>query len=51
MKAFETIRVAVLEGQISEQEIDISVRRILSVKYNYGLFNEEIFNQSNNLLR
>lgn len=51
VKAFETIRVAVLEGQISEQEIDISVRRILSVKYNYGLFNEEIFNQSNNLLR
>ena len=44
-KAFETIRVSVLEGKIKEEEIDLSVRRILSLKYDFGLFSKEVYEE------
>lgn len=40
-KAFETIRQAVLDGVISTERLQVSVRRILDLKYRYGLFSME----------
>ena len=36
--AFHTIFQAVLQGKIRKQELDCSVKRILAIKYDYGLF-------------
>jgi beta-N-acetylhexosaminidase len=46
-QAFKAIQDQVLLGKISEKQIDASVRRILTVKKKYGLFQE---NHSMNLL-
>lgn len=37
---FDTIEAAVKEGKISEQEVDVSCRRILEAKYKLGLFHD-----------
>jgi beta-N-acetylhexosaminidase len=39
-ETFNTIKSFVLEGRISEEELDKKVYRVLSTKYEYGLFNQ-----------
>ncbi|MGO4888777.1 glycoside hydrolase family 3 N-terminal domain-containing protein [Anaerobacillus sp. MEB173] len=40
-KAFQAVSTAVKNGEISESKLDQSVKRILTVKHNYGLFDQQ----------